>query len=165
MLYRITELRKCFHFKAEHQLKYQSRPANRLLAYLRAEEDVCTLYVYQENFRFCCNFRRPLAKSVTKCLFFMCPIRLLNSETVRHRTEMGGTLRTIRCYSYGYRGHDCRANLHVLGSGEIVYFIGQVAVLYNHVKHLQRHYREHTTEIKRLVVVHRCNLLDSTMSV
>ena len=31
-----------------------------------------TLYVYQENFRFCCNFRRPLAKSVTKCLFFLC---------------------------------------------------------------------------------------------
>ena len=55
------------------------------------------------------------------------------------------------CCRYGYRGHDCRANLHILGSGEIVYFIGQVAVLCNREKHLQRHYREHTAEIKRSV--------------
>ncbi|CAH1788878.1 unnamed protein product, partial [Owenia fusiformis] len=53
---------------------------------------------------------------------------------------------------YGYRGNDCRSNIHVLANDEIAYFIGSVAVLYNRTLHSQRHYREHTEEIKCIAV-------------
>uniref|UniRef100_A0A2C9LPB0 EML-like second beta-propeller domain-containing protein n=1 Tax=Biomphalaria glabrata TaxID=6526 RepID=A0A2C9LPB0_BIOGL len=45
---------------------------------------------------------------------------------------------------YGFRGHDTKFNLCLLASGEIIYFIGTVVILYNHLDHAQRHYREHT---------------------
>ena len=49
---------------------------------------------------------------------------------------------------YGYRGNDCRCNMYVLKSGELVYFMGRVAILYDNAKHGQRHYMEHTADIK-----------------
>uniref|UniRef100_A0A671X5Q0 EMAP like 3 n=1 Tax=Sparus aurata TaxID=8175 RepID=A0A671X5Q0_SPAAU len=45
---------------------------------------------------------------------------------------------------YGYRGRDCRANLYFLPSGEAVYFIACVVVLYHINNRTQRHYRKHT---------------------
>lgn len=46
--------------------------------------------------------------------------------------------------SYGYRGRDSRSNLHVLASGELVYFIACVVILL-HVPHRrQRHYLRHS---------------------
>ncbi|CAD5122248.1 DgyrCDS10695 [Dimorphilus gyrociliatus] len=48
---------------------------------------------------------------------------------------------------YGYQGNTCRSNIHVLKSGEIVYFIGTCAVLYNRDTDAQRHYREHTEAV------------------
>ncbi len=41
---------------------------------------------------------------------------------------------------YGYRGKDCRSNLFQIESGEIVYFIASVVVLYNLEQKTQRHY-------------------------
>ncbi|CAI5798178.1 echinoderm microtubule-associated protein-like 3 [Podarcis lilfordi] len=53
---------------------------------------------------------------------------------------------------YGYRGRDCRSNLYVLTSGELVYFIACVVVLY-HVQHrTQRHYLRHTDCVRCLAV-------------
>ncbi|XP_062821536.1 echinoderm microtubule-associated protein-like 3 isoform X1 [Anolis carolinensis] len=53
---------------------------------------------------------------------------------------------------YGYRGRDCRSNLYVLTSGELVYFIACVVVLY-HLRHrTQRHYLEHTDCVRCLAV-------------
>lgn len=49
---------------------------------------------------------------------------------------------------YGYRGRDCRSNLHLLPTGEIVYFVAAVVVLYNMEEHSQRHYLGHTDDIK-----------------
>lgn len=49
---------------------------------------------------------------------------------------------------YGYRGRDCRSNLHLLPTGEIVYFVAAVVVLYNMEEHCQRHYLGHTDDIK-----------------
>lgn len=46
--------------------------------------------------------------------------------------------------SYGYRGRDCRANLYFLPTGEAVYFIARVVVLYHVKNRTQRHYRKHT---------------------
>lgn len=46
--------------------------------------------------------------------------------------------------SYGYRGRDCRGNLYMLPSGEAVYFIACVVVLYHVTGRTQRYYRKHT---------------------
>ena len=53
---------------------------------------------------------------------------------------------------YGYRGKDCRHNLHALPNGECVYFMAAVVILYNIDKSTQRHYVEHTDDIKSLAV-------------
>uniref|UniRef100_A0A8C2HJF0 EMAP like 4 n=1 Tax=Cyprinus carpio TaxID=7962 RepID=A0A8C2HJF0_CYPCA len=45
---------------------------------------------------------------------------------------------------YGYRGRDCRANVYLLPTGEIVYFIASVVVLFNYEERTQRHYLGHT---------------------
>ena len=49
---------------------------------------------------------------------------------------------------YGYRGKDARSNLHLLPTGEMVYFVASVIVLFNAEEHTQRHYLGHTEEIK-----------------
>ncbi|XP_078576207.1 echinoderm microtubule-associated protein-like 2 isoform X7 [Branchiostoma floridae x Branchiostoma japonicum] len=53
---------------------------------------------------------------------------------------------------FGYRGNDCRNNLFPLASGEVVYFTGTVAVMYDHLQCRQRHYVEHTGEIRSIAV-------------
>uniref|UniRef100_A0A8C6YBC4 EMAP like 2 n=1 Tax=Naja naja TaxID=35670 RepID=A0A8C6YBC4_NAJNA len=53
---------------------------------------------------------------------------------------------------YGYRGRDCRSNLFLLPTGEIVYFVAAVAILYNVEEQRQRHYLGHTDDIKCLTV-------------
>lgn len=50
--------------------------------------------------------------------------------------------------SYGYRGRDCRNNLYLLPTGETVYFIASVVVLYNVEEQLQRHYAGHNDDVK-----------------
>uniref|UniRef100_A0A8C2QCN4 Echinoderm microtubule associated protein like 2 n=1 Tax=Cricetulus griseus TaxID=10029 RepID=A0A8C2QCN4_CRIGR len=54
--------------------------------------------------------------------------------------------------SYGYRGRDCRANLYLLPTGEVVYFVASVAVLYSVEEQRQRHYLGHNDDIKCLAV-------------
>ncbi|KPP70075.1 echinoderm microtubule-associated protein-like 1-like [Scleropages formosus] len=54
--------------------------------------------------------------------------------------------------SYGYRGRDCRSNLYLLPTGETVYFIASVVVLYSVDEQLQRHYTGHTDDVKCLAV-------------
>ncbi|XP_044147773.1 echinoderm microtubule-associated protein-like 4 isoform X1 [Bufo gargarizans] len=49
---------------------------------------------------------------------------------------------------YGYRGRDCRANVYLLPTGEIVYFIASVVVLFNYDERTQRHYLGHTDCVK-----------------
>jgi len=53
---------------------------------------------------------------------------------------------------YGYRGKDARLNLHLLPTGEMVYFVAAVIVLFNADEHAQRHYLGHTGEIKCLTI-------------
>lgn len=53
---------------------------------------------------------------------------------------------------YGYRGRDCRSNLHYLPTGEMVYFVAAVVVLYNVEELSQRHYLGHTDDVKCLAV-------------
>ncbi|KAM4825981.1 LOW QUALITY PROTEIN: echinoderm microtubule-associated protein-like 2 [Thomomys bottae] len=53
---------------------------------------------------------------------------------------------------YGYRGRDCRANLYLLPTGEVLYFVASVAVLYSVEEQRQRHYLGHNDDIKCLAV-------------
>jgi len=53
---------------------------------------------------------------------------------------------------YGYRGRDARANLQLLPTGEMVYFVAAVVVLFNAEEHSQRHYLGHTEDIKCMTV-------------
>uniref|UniRef100_A0A915IDZ2 HELP domain-containing protein n=1 Tax=Romanomermis culicivorax TaxID=13658 RepID=A0A915IDZ2_ROMCU len=51
---------------------------------------------------------------------------------------------------YGYRGRDCRSNLHFLPTGELAYNLGTAIVLFNTEENCQRHFLDHTAEIKCL---------------
>lgn len=53
---------------------------------------------------------------------------------------------------YGYRGRDCRANLFFLPTGEAVYFIACVVVLYHINNRTQRHYCKHTDCVRCLTL-------------
>lgn len=53
---------------------------------------------------------------------------------------------------YGYRGKDCRSNIFKLETGECVYFVAAVAILFNSEERTQRHYLGHTDDIKSMAV-------------
>ncbi|CAE1225149.1 EML1_2 [Acanthosepion pharaonis] len=54
---------------------------------------------------------------------------------------------------YGYRGHDTRYNLLILPStGELVYYVGTVVVIFDRVNGIQRHYMGHTEDITCLAM-------------
>ncbi|XP_005264325.1 echinoderm microtubule-associated protein-like 4 isoform X3 [Homo sapiens] len=55
-------------------------------------------------------------------------------------------------WAYGYRGKDCRANVYLLPTGKIVYFIASVVVLFNYEERTQRHYLGHTDCVKCLAI-------------
>ncbi|KAK6014528.1 HELP domain protein [Ostertagia ostertagi] len=56
-------------------------------------------------------------------------------------------------WAYGYRGKDVRNNVHYLPTGELVYFCGSVVVLYNINEQYQRHYTDHTSDVKCRVLI------------
>ncbi|TSN57714.1 Echinoderm microtubule-associated protein-like 1 [Bagarius yarrelli] len=53
---------------------------------------------------------------------------------------------------YGYRGRDCRSNLYLLPTGEIVYFNASIVVLYNVEEQQQRHYLGHNDDVKCMAI-------------
>ncbi|XP_061843886.1 echinoderm microtubule-associated protein-like 6 isoform X4 [Nerophis lumbriciformis] len=55
-------------------------------------------------------------------------------------------------FVHGYRGFDCRNNLFYSQSGEVVYHVAAVAVVYNRLQHSQRFYQGHDDDILSLTV-------------
>ncbi|XP_068597059.1 echinoderm microtubule-associated protein-like 6 [Brachionichthys hirsutus] len=53
---------------------------------------------------------------------------------------------------YGYRGHQCRNNLHYTAGKEVVYFVAGVGVVYNAREHSQRFYLGHSDDIISLAL-------------
>ncbi|XP_041480097.1 77 kDa echinoderm microtubule-associated protein-like isoform X3 [Lytechinus variegatus] len=53
---------------------------------------------------------------------------------------------------YGYRGFDMRNNLFVLSSGELLYTVGAIAILYDRDLGEQRHYLGHNEDIQSIAV-------------
>ncbi|XP_042868750.1 echinoderm microtubule-associated protein-like CG42247 [Penaeus japonicus] len=75
--------------------------------------------------------------------------RVLHSPTthvVHNPTPPHSTL-TLD-WVYGYRGTDSRRNLWVLATGELLYYVAAVAVIYDRHDDVQRHYTEHTEDIQ-----------------
>ena len=62
------------------------------------------------------------------------------------------SLTHLAFHRYGYRGRDCRNNILLLGNGEIVYFTAAVCVVYNPDTNTQRHYIEHTDDVKSIAL-------------
>ncbi|XP_068457918.1 echinoderm microtubule-associated protein-like 4 isoform X1 [Clinocottus analis] len=77
------------------------------------------------------------------------PSDVENYEDVR--TELPSERLKLE-WVYGYRGRDCRANIYLLPTGEIVYFIASVVVLFNYEEQTQRHYLGHTDCVKCLAI-------------
>ncbi|XP_041828292.1 echinoderm microtubule-associated protein-like 1 isoform X9 [Melanotaenia boesemani] len=75
----------------------------------------------------------------------------MDSYCLEARTELPNNKLKLD-WVYGYRGRDCRSNLYLLPTGETVYFIASVVVLFNVDEQLQRHYMGHTDDIKCLAV-------------
>lgn len=54
---------------------------------------------------------------------------------------------------YGYRGHQCRSNLYYTASGEVVYFVAGVGVVYSVAEGRQRFFLGHSDDIIRFATV------------
>ncbi|KAM9770291.1 LOW QUALITY PROTEIN: echinoderm microtubule-associated protein-like 6 [Menidia menidia] len=55
-------------------------------------------------------------------------------------------------FVHGYRGFDCRNNLFYSQTGEVLYHVAAVAVVYNRLQHSQRFYLGHDDEILSLAL-------------
>ncbi|XP_037083879.1 echinoderm microtubule-associated protein-like 2 isoform X2 [Pollicipes pollicipes] len=85
------------------------------------------------------------------------PVNLYAPSSVREEYNVNGAnpapQRKLKLeWAYGYRGKDCRNNLYLLPTGEMVYFVAGVVVLYNVEDQMQRHYTAHTDDVKCLAV-------------
>ncbi|XP_041090623.1 echinoderm microtubule-associated protein-like 2 isoform X1 [Polyodon spathula] len=79
------------------------------------------------------------------------PDRLKGSYSLETKAQLPEQKLKLQ-WVYGYRGRDCRSNLYLLPTGEIVYFIASVVVLYNVEEEQQRHYLGHNDDVKCLAV-------------
>uniref|UniRef100_A0A8C4SRZ1 EMAP like 4 n=1 Tax=Erpetoichthys calabaricus TaxID=27687 RepID=A0A8C4SRZ1_ERPCA len=83
------------------------------------------------------------------------PITMFIPSDVNNYDEIRAELPPERLrleWVFGYRGRDCRANVYLLPTGEVVYFIASVVVLFNYEERTQRHYLGHTDCVKCLAV-------------
>lgn len=79
------------------------------------------------------------------------PDQLKESYNLDHKVALPERKLKLQ-WVYGYRGRDCRSNLYLLPTGEIVYFNASVVVLYNVEEQQQRHYLGHNDDVKCLAV-------------
>ena len=90
----------------------------------------------------------------------VCPTSQLESYSMAKVTPAPPAKLKLE-WVYGYRGRDARANLHLLPTGEMTYFVAAVVVLYNVEDQSQRHYLGHTQDI-RCMSLHPNKLLIAT---
>uniref|UniRef100_A0A4W4FP77 HELP domain-containing protein n=1 Tax=Electrophorus electricus TaxID=8005 RepID=A0A4W4FP77_ELEEL len=55
-------------------------------------------------------------------------------------------------FVHGFRGYDCRNNLFYTQTGEVVYHVAAVGIVYNRQEHTQRFYQGHDDDILSLTV-------------
>ncbi|KAJ0006475.1 hypothetical protein NQD34_013748 [Periophthalmus magnuspinnatus] len=113
----------------------------------------CMLYLYVRNHIFLIFFG-PTGQSIKmfirgRPITMYIPSNIHNYEDLKMDTP---SERLELDWVYGYRGRDCRANLYFLPTGEAVYFIACVVVLYHINNRTQRHYRKHTDCVRCLTI-------------
>uniref|UniRef100_A0AAY4AJM8 HELP domain-containing protein n=1 Tax=Denticeps clupeoides TaxID=299321 RepID=A0AAY4AJM8_9TELE len=102
-----------------------------------------------------CKFLCPLTGQSIKMFIRGRPITMYIPSNILNYEDLKMDLPPEKLdldWVYGYRGRDCRANLYVLPSGEAVYFIACVVVLYHITNRTQRHYRKHTDCVRCLAI-------------
>lgn len=62
------------------------------------------------------------------------------------------TIWFIFCFVCSYRGYDCRSNLFYTQTGEIVYHVAAIGVVYNRQQNTQRFYMGHDDDILCLAI-------------
>ncbi|KAL3228161.1 hypothetical protein MRX96_004073 [Rhipicephalus microplus] len=76
------------------------------------------------------------------------PMSTETSSTSSHKTPTRRLERRPEiCWIHGYQGNGSFNNLHVIRSGEILYNVAALAVLFNRSKHQQRFYMGHSMDI------------------
>ncbi|XP_049267538.1 echinoderm microtubule-associated protein-like CG42247 [Rhipicephalus sanguineus] len=76
------------------------------------------------------------------------PMSTETSSTSSHKTPTRRLERRPEiCWVHGYQGNGPFNNLHVVRSGEILYNVAALAVLFNRSKHQQRFYMGHSMDI------------------
>ncbi len=76
----------------------------------------------------------------------LCSIWKLINSSQNHLSN--GVLNTCVLFLLcSYRGYDCRNNLFYTSSGEVVYHVAAVGIVYNRTAHSQRFYTGHTDDI------------------
>ncbi|XP_076315888.1 echinoderm microtubule-associated protein-like CG42247 [Tachypleus tridentatus] len=82
-------------------------------------------------------------------------LRAQSTKSVRVlRTDSAPNLAALSMFRHGIRSQEGNGNLHVLPSGELLYPVATVAVIYNKLNNQQRHYTDHTEDIQ-CITVHR----------
>ncbi len=73
------------------------------------------------------------------------------SSGLRHNTARPSE-RLETDWVYGYRGKREDSNLWLLRTGELLYYVGSIAVVYSRLGDSQRHYDEHTEDIQCMAI-------------
>ena len=82
-----------------------------------------------------------------KPVSLLCPDHLRNDYSVETITQAPGSRLRLE-WVYGYKGRDGRSNIHMLPTGEVMYPVAAIVVLFNTEERGQRHYQGHTEDIK-----------------
>nr|XP_015205768.1 PREDICTED: echinoderm microtubule-associated protein-like 5 isoform X3 [Lepisosteus oculatus] len=96
------------------------------------------------------TYRRQVYKEDLPQLKEQCKDKHRGTSTKKRERAPGSTVRLH--FVHGYRGYDCRSNLFYTQTGEIVYHVAAVGVVYNRQQNTQRFYLGHDDDILCLAI-------------
>uniref|UniRef100_A0A8C4SLW8 EMAP like 5 n=1 Tax=Erpetoichthys calabaricus TaxID=27687 RepID=A0A8C4SLW8_ERPCA len=96
------------------------------------------------------SYRRQVYKDDLPQLKEQCKEKHRASTTKKREKAPGNSIRLH--FIHGYRGYDCRSNLFYTQTGEIVYHVAAVGVVYNRQQNTQRFYLGHNDDILCLAI-------------
>ncbi|KAM7109602.1 echinoderm microtubule-associated protein-like 5 isoform 5-T5 [Ciconia maguari] len=96
------------------------------------------------------TYRRQVYKEDLPQLKEQCKEKRKSAASKRRERAPGNSIRLH--FVHGYRGYDCRSNLFYTQTGEIVYHVAAVGVVYNRQQNTQRFYLGHDDDILCLAI-------------
>lgn len=83
--------------------------------------------------------------------YFLFPT--VSEQKTNHKKPVASRLINLSNFIFvRYRGYDCRNNLFYTQSGEIVYHVAALGIVYDRERHKQRFYNAHTDDILCLCI-------------